>query len=122
MKAAMDGDGCDGVAVGLNDGSEDGDARGVGAGGDADEESAADAEDVAAFNRGGERDLFDVAIFAQLEFDARGFETARFGAHGEEDGQFIEDDGGVFDEDRVGEGRLTSRVWTFTPRLRRVWQ
>ena len=62
VEAAVDGDGADRVAVAVADGGEGGDAGVRCRGGAADEERAAEAEDVAAFEGGGWVDGQDFAI------------------------------------------------------------
>ena len=101
VQAAGYGNRDDCVAVRGEDRGELANTLGVRAAGEADEKSAIDAEDVAAFQRARWRDVFELAEFGE-SFRERGcFGAARFGAEREHHGEFVENDGGVFDEHRV---------------------
>jgi hypothetical protein len=79
------------------------DAFGVGAGGEADVKSMADAEDVAAFERSRRRESGESAKFRQGQREGGGFRAAGINAEGKDDRQLVEDEGGIFDEHGIGE-------------------
>ena len=64
---------------------------------------AADAQNVAAFECAGKRDVLELAKFGNGLRERSGFGTARFGAERKNDGELIEDDGGILDEHGIGE-------------------
>jgi hypothetical protein len=103
VQAAGDGDGDDFVVVRGEDFCELADAFGIGARGEADEQGAADAEDIAAFKGGGRRDVFELAEFGEGLREGGGFGAAGLRAEGKDDGEFVEDDGGIFDKHGIGE-------------------
>ena len=90
------------VVVRGENGGELADTFGIGACGLADVESAIDAEDVATFDGGGSGDVGEFAERYQGFRERFSFGLARFCAEREDDGGFVEHDGGIFDEHRVG--------------------
>ena len=103
VETAGDGDGDDFVMVRSEDGGELADAIGIAALREADEEFAAAAENVAAFQCAGKRDVFQLAKFGNGLGERRGFWTTRIGAKRKNYREFIEDNGGIFDEHGIGE-------------------
>jgi hypothetical protein len=91
------------IAMRSEDCGELADAFGVGACGLADVESAVDAEDVAAFDGAGSGDLMQCAKRGESFREGRGFGLAGFCAEREDDAEFVENDGGIFDEHGIGE-------------------
>ena len=94
------------IVVRFKDGGELTEAFGVAAFCESDEKLAVDAKDVAALERARQS---DVLKFAKLGKDLRersGFRAAGLSAEGKDDGEFVEDDGGILDKHGVGEIRL----------------
>ena len=103
MKASADGDVDDLVAVRRQNIRELTGSLGVGAAGQSDEQFAVDAKDVATFGGAGRGDVFELAKGRERFSKGCGFGPARIGTQGKNDGELVEDDGGVFDEHGVGE-------------------
>lgn len=103
MQAACDGDGDDFVVVRSEDVGQLAYAIGVTAFGEADEKFAADTQNVAAFEGAGERDTLQFAKFGNGLGERSSFGAARFGAQRKNNGELIEDDGGILDEHGIGE-------------------
>ena len=103
MEATGHRNGDDFVVVRREDGGELADAFGVGARGLADVECAVDAEDVAAFDCGGRGDVREFAERSESFCERFGFGLARFCAERKDDGEFVENDGGIFHEHGIGE-------------------
>src|SRR5580658_2497184 len=106
METASHGDGDDFVMVGREDCGELADAIRVAAFGEADEDLAADAQNVAALERAGERDVLELTKFGNGFGERRGFRTARCGAKWEDDGELIQDDGGILYKHGIREIQL----------------
>lgn len=105
MQASGHGGRDDFIVVRREDGGELADAFGVAALGETDEELAADAQNVAALQRAGKGDVLELAKFGDGLRKRHGFRAARFGAQGKDDSEFVEDDGGIFDEHGIGKIR-----------------
>jgi hypothetical protein len=90
------------IVVGRKNGGKLADAFGVAALGEADKEFSADAQDIATFESAGKRNGFELAKLGERLSERRRFAAAGFRAKRQNHGQFIEDDGGVFDERGVG--------------------
>jgi len=106
MQTTGDRHGDDFVVVGREHGGELADAFGVATFGDADEKIAADAENIAAFECAGKRDMLKFAESGNGLGERRRFGAARCGAEREDDGEFIENDGGIFYKHGIGKVRL----------------
>jgi hypothetical protein len=102
MKTAGDGNGDDFIVARCKDGGELANAFGVAALGEADEELAADAKHVAAFESSGKRDVFELAKLGEGLGERRRLAAAGLCPERKDYGQFIEDNGGIFDEHGVG--------------------
>jgi hypothetical protein len=94
------------------------DAFGIGAGGLADVQSAVNAEDVAAFDGGGRSDVGEFAegresSCERLRLRLPGSRTQR-----KYDGEFVENDRGIFDEHGVGKVGLGGQRMDMDPELR----
>src|SRR5258707_11172640 len=83
-------------------GGELADPFGVAAPGEADKEFAADAQNVAAFEGAGKSNGFEFSKSGQRLGERRRLAAARFCSERQDHGQFIEYDGGIFDEHGVG--------------------
>ena len=103
VETAGDGDGDDFITVRSEDGRELADTFGIAALGKADEEFAANAENVSTFECAGKRDVFEFAKFRDGLRERCGFGAPRFCAERKNYGEFIEDNGGIFDEHGIGE-------------------
>ena len=106
MQAAGDRDGDYIVVVRGEDGRELANALGVGACGSSDIESAVDTEYIAPFERTGRSDIRELAKFFKGSSERSGFGAARFGAQRKDHSEFIENDGGIFDEHGIGKRRF----------------
>jgi hypothetical protein len=102
MQAAGHRDADDFVIVWGEDGGELANAFGIAAFGEADEKFAADPKYITALERAGKSDVFEFARLADGLRQRGGFGAARFGAKGENDGDFVKDDGGILNEHGVG--------------------
>ena len=98
VEAAGDGDGNDFVLVWSEGGSKLAKALGVAAFGETDIKFAADAKDVATFERAGKREVFELSKGRKGFGERSRFGAARLRAERQDDGQLVEDDGRVFDE------------------------
>lgn len=103
VEAAGDGDGDNFVMVRSEDGGELANAFGIATLGEADEKPAANAENVAAFESSGKRDVLEFSKFRDGLRERCGFGAARLCAERKNYGEFIEDDGGILDEHGIGE-------------------
>ena len=103
MEAAGNADRDHFVIVGSEDRGELAGAFGIGACGLADIESATDEKDVATFDGAGGGDVGEFAETSEGSGQGFGFGLAGFCAEWEDDREFVEDDGGVFNEHRVRE-------------------
>ena len=101
VQAAADRHRHDAVAEAAGDGGQRLHARGVGPRRQADEQRAADAEHVAAFEPGRRVDADDFAVLSQFRLDAGRLGPPGGGPHRREHGDFVEHDRGVFDEHAV---------------------
>ena len=101
MQATGDGNGDDLVIVRGENGGELADTFGVAAFSEADEESSADAEDIATFESAGKRYIFERAKLAERLRERRGLTAAGLGSERQNKRQFIENNRGVFDEHGV---------------------
>jgi hypothetical protein len=90
------------IVVRRKNGGKLADAFGVAALGEADEECSADAKDIAAFECAGKRNGLELSKLGERVSERRRFAAASFRAKRQYHRQFIEDDGGVFDEHGVG--------------------
>jgi hypothetical protein len=106
MEASGDGNRDNSVVVRPKDGSELTYALGIGAGGLADVERAVDAQHVATFDGGWCGDVGEFAKWSKRLRQRLGFGLAGFCAEREDHGEFVEDDGRVFDEHGIGKLRL----------------
>ena len=106
MQAAGHRDADDFVIVWGEDGGELANAFGIAAFGEADEKFAADPKYITALERAGKSDVFEFAKFRDGVGERCGFGAPRFCAERENDGEFIEDDGGIFDKHGIGKMRL----------------
>jgi hypothetical protein len=102
MQAAGDGNGDDFIVVRRKDGGELADAFGVAAPGEADENFSVEAQDIAAFERAGKRNVFELSKLGEGLSNRRRFAAASLRAQRKYYRQFIENDGGIFDEHGVG--------------------
>ena len=102
MKAAGDGNGDDFVVVRRKDGGKLADAFGIAPPCDADKELAADAKDITAFESAGKRNVFQLSKLGEGLGERRRFTAASFRSEREDHRQFIEHDGGIFNENGVG--------------------
>jgi len=101
MKAAGDGNGDDFIVVRSKNGGKLADAFGVAAPGKADKELAADAKDVPTFKSAGKRNVLELSKRGERLSERGRFAAAGRRSEGQDHRQFIENDGGVFDEHRV---------------------
>lgn len=106
MQTARRWDGDDFVMPGREDGGELSNAFGIAAFGDADKKLAADAENVATFECAGESDVREFTKFREGLRERGSFGAAGCGTEREDDGEFIENDGGIFYKHRIGKIRL----------------
>lgn len=106
VQAAGHGHGDDLVVVRREYSGELADAFGVAPLGEADEKSSINAENVAALERAGKHDMLKIAEFGKGLRERGGFRAARLRAERKNDGELIENDGGILDEHGVGEIRL----------------
>ena len=106
MKAAGNGNGDDFIFVRSKNGGELADAFGVAAPGEADKELAADAKDVATFERAGKRNVLEFSKFGERLSERWRLAAAGFRSERQDHRQFIENNGGVFDEHGIGKSGL----------------
>src|SRR3981081_1425627 len=109
MKAAGNGNGDDLIAERRKKGGKLADAFGVGAPGEADKEFSADAKDVATFESSGKRNGFELSKPGETWGPRGPSAAAGFRSKRQNHRQFIENDGGVFDEHGVGKIGLGGR-------------
>src|ERR1700674_4169102 len=102
MKAAGDGNSDDFIVVRSKNGGQPADAFGVAAPGKADKELSADAKDVATFESAGKRNVFELSKLSERLSERRRLPAAGRCSERQDHRQFIENDGGVFDEHGVG--------------------
>jgi hypothetical protein len=67
---------------------------------------AIDAKDIAAFDRGRSGDVVQLAKWRQGFRERLGLRLTRFCAEREDDGEFVDDNGGIFDKHRIGQSRF----------------
>lgn len=103
VEAAGNGKGVDNITRRFHCGGELPDALGVAAGGPADEEGAAHVQHVAPIEGAGRFDVAEGTMGGEGRRDAGCFGPAGHCPGAGDDGKLVEDDGGVFDEDGVGE-------------------
>ena len=103
MEAAGHGNSNDLVAVWRDDGGELRDAVRVAAGGESDEQFAAEAEDVAAFQHARKLDMLKFAKRRDGGRERGCFAAAALSAHGENHGELVEDERGIFDKHGIGQ-------------------
>src|SRR5580692_7555892 len=103
MQTAGYGDADDLVIKWREEGGELANAFGIAAFCQPDEQSAADAENIAAFDGAGKRDVLELAKFRDGLRKRRGFGAPRFCAERKNDGEFTQDNGGILDEHGIGE-------------------
>ncbi len=103
MQTAGDANGADFIVVWRKDGGKLADAFGVAAPGEADENLSVEAQDIAAFESAGERDVFELSKLGERLRERSGFAAARLRAQRQDYRQFIENYGGIFHEHGVGE-------------------
>ena len=102
MQAARHFHGYHRVSVGLDESRQLGNTRVVGARRSPHVESTAHLHHVATVERPGRFDADQRAILGQYRGDGLHFRTSAWGARPGDHGQFVEHDGGVLDEHRVG--------------------
>jgi hypothetical protein len=117
MQAAGYGNGDNLVSVRSDDLDELVDAFGVAAARQTDEEFAVDAENVPAFDGAGKLNVCQLAERRKRLRERGGFGAARSGAKREDDGEFVEDDGGIFNEHGIGQRRLGGKREYANPEL-----
>src|SRR5690349_9977001 len=91
------------ISVWRNDGGELRDAVCVAAGGESDEQFAAEPEDVAAFQKSRKLYMLQLAKSLKGGRERWYFAAAAFGAQGKNHGELVEDEGGIFDEHGIGQ-------------------
>jgi hypothetical protein len=102
VQAAGDGNGDNFIVVGNKNGGKLADAFRVAAPGEADKKLAADAKDVATFESTGKRNVFELSKLGKRLSERRRLAAAGLRSERQDYRQFIENDGGVFDEHGVG--------------------
>ena len=102
MKTAGDGNGDDFIVVRRKNGGELAYAFGVTAPGEADEEFPADAQNIAAFECAGKSNVRELSKLGKGLRERGSFAAAGFRSERQDYGQFIENDGRIFDEHGVG--------------------
>jgi len=103
MEAAGHGNADDLVAVWRDDGGELRDAVRVAAGGESDEQFAAEAEDIAAFQHARMLDMLKLAKRREGGGERGRFTAAAFSAHGENHGELVENESGIFNKHGIGQ-------------------
>lgn len=98
MQAAGDRHSHDFIMMRREDGSQLANAFGIGAASEPNEQLAADAQDIATLQRAGKRDIFELAKRRQRLGERGGFRAASFRSERQDDSQFIENDGRIFDK------------------------
>src|SRR5713226_447257 len=106
MEAAGDGNGDDFIIVRRENGGELADAFRVAALRETDKKLAANAKDIAAFESAGKGHVFELSKPGERLSERRRLAAAGRRSERQDHRQFIENDGGVFDEHGVGKIRL----------------
>ena len=121
MKAAGDGNGDDFIVVRRKDGGKLADAFGVAPPCEAGKQLAADAKDITAFENAGKKNVFNLSKLGERFSKRRSFAAAGLRSEREDYRQLIENDGGIFDEHRVGKiglgGKRSNAGAQFTEQL-----